>query len=103
MPSRPPVYRPPGWSAATKRAEVQDPYYGSQAWKFLRLQCLKRDGFQCAEPTCQTPNRGRGGRLIAHHIVDRRKGGADRLDNLLTRCPACDNAGHAEKGSLAHG
>ena len=83
-----------------KRAEVQDPYYGTSAWKRLRHQCLRRDGFMCASPDCETPSRGKGGRLIAHHKIDRRKGGPDALDNLITLCPLCDNRGHAEKGVI---
>jgi len=99
MPSRPPTFRHPGWRPAPdKRPEAQDPYYATQAWKRLRAACLKRDGYQCAEPKCTTPERGRGGRLTAHHIIPRRKGGADTLANLITRCPPCDAAGHPEKG-----
>jgi len=50
-----------------------------------------------------TPDRGKGGRLFAHHIKDRRNGGPDVLPNLITRCPECDNRGHAEKGRGGEG
>lgn len=104
MPLRPPTFRAPGLvPAPNKRPEAHDPYYGSAEWKRLRIACLKRDGFRCAELDCETPNRGKGGRLIAHHIIDRRKGGPDTLANLRTRCPACDNRGHAEKGVVGKG
>lgn len=99
MPSRPPLYRPPGWKPApAKRPEVQDPYYSSGAWKRLRAACLRRDAFRCTFEHCTTPNRGQDGRLIADHIVPRREGGADDLANLRTLCPACDNRRHGKRG-----
>jgi len=104
MPMKPPTFRPPGWKPApNKRVEVQDPYYGTWAWKRLRSFVLKRDGYQCTEPKCPTPERGKGGRLIAGHIVERRKGGADHPSNVRTFCPTCDNRHHSDKGAMAHG
>lgn len=102
MPTRPVVHRPPGWKPApAKRPEAQDPFYGTAEWKRLRSATLKRDGYQCVglpgEP-CRTLGQGRGGRLIADHIQPRRAGGADKLSNLRTLCPACDNRRHGRRG-----
>src|SRR4051812_37706799 len=99
MPTRAPIFRPPGWIPAPRKSdEVHDPYYGTAEWKHLRLRWLRRDGFMCAAPTCTTPDRGKGGRLIAHHLIPRTKAGPDTLSNLQTRCPTCDAGGHPEKG-----
>lgn len=102
MPQRPPKHHPPGWRPApAKRAAVQDPYYGTAAWKKLRAAALKRDDYQCVglpgDP-CRTPDRGRGGRLHVDHIQPRRDGGPDALPNLRTLCPACDNRRHGRRG-----
>jgi 5-methylcytosine-specific restriction endonuclease McrA len=99
MPTRAPQFRPVGWSPAKRqRIEARDSYYDSKEWKALREACKRRDGYCCADPNCETPGRGRGGRLIADHIVARSAGGADALGNLLTRCPACDNRKHGRRG-----
>jgi 5-methylcytosine-specific restriction endonuclease McrA len=94
MPNKPPVYRPPEWKPASKRPDVQEPYYQSAEWRRLRQQCLERDGYQCTRPDCPTPGRGRGGRLVADHIVERRDGGLDALPNLRTLCSYCDGVRH---------
>lgn len=99
MPCRPPVFRPKGWKPApAKRPQVQDPYYGSSEWKRLRAACWKRDGYRCTSEHCTTPDRGRGGRLIAHHEKERREGGSDALWNLKTLCPACHERTHDRHG-----
>lgn len=99
MPSRPPIFRAPGWQPAPrKRPQVQEAYYGSAEWKRLREACLARDGHRCTNPHCTTPERGAGGRLIADHIIPRREGGEDALTNLRTLCPACDNRRHGKRG-----
>ncbi len=99
MPTRPPTFRPLGWTPApNKRPEACEPYYGTQAWKRLRAQVVMRDGYQCIARDCNTPDRGIGGRLIVDHVVERRKGGADHPSNLRTFCPDCDNRRHGRRG-----
>lgn len=34
---------------------------------------------------------------LVHHIVDRRKGGSDQLDNLMILCHKCHNQIHARE------
>lgn len=75
-----------------------DRFYFTAAWRRLAAAAKKRDGYQCTEVNCRTPDRGRGGRLIAGHIIARTDHGSDTLDNVRTFCPACDNRWHAEKG-----
>lgn len=58
-----------------------DRYYQTPQWRALRRACLKRDGYRCTAPGCTSTER-----LIADHIVSRRKGGSDTLANLRTLC-----------------
>ena len=97
MPNKPPIYRRTGWKPAPKRPEVHEPYYQSVEWRQLRQQCLARDRHQCTMPDCPTPGRGRGGRLVADHIIERRDGGADALSNLRTLCSFCDGVRHGHR------
>jgi 5-methylcytosine-specific restriction endonuclease McrA len=99
MPTKPPVHRPPGWKPPSRDPNAPDPYYKSKAHLRWRAAVLKRDGYTCTDPRCPTPNYGRGGRLIADHIVSRRDGGSDTdVNNGQTLCPACDNRKHRAKG-----
>jgi HNH endonuclease len=52
-------------------------------WQQLRQQALERDRYACRE--CgQSPSI-----LDIHHIIPRRQGGLDRLDNLISYCRPC--------------
>lgn len=103
MPSKPPTFRPPGWMPAPKRQAVQDPFYQLPEWRALRAACLERDGYQCTMADCPTPDRGRGGVLIADHITPRREGGPDELWNLRTLCSFCDGRRHGRRPRLLVG
>ena len=61
-----------------------DPYYRSEAWRKLRGQVLMRDGCSCRY--CGAEAR------MADHVVPRKRGGADALDNLVACCGACNKA-----------
>ena len=99
MPTKPPMFRAPGWiSAPNKRPEAHDPFYGTTVWKRTRSAAIERDRYRCTAPDCGTPNRGSGGRLIVDHAVERRKGGTDHPSNLRTLCPSCDNRRHGRRG-----
>jgi 5-methylcytosine-specific restriction endonuclease McrA len=54
-------------------------------------------------PDCPTPERGRGGVLIADHIEPRREGGPDELWNLRTLCSFCDGRRHGRRSRLRAG
>lgn len=60
----------------------------------LRIACLMRDHYQCQQ--CRT----QGVRLEAHHLVFRKHGGKDSLDNLLTLCQSCHSRLHQGKMTL---
>lgn len=57
-----------------------------------KAACLNRDRYTCQ--CCKTKK----GTLNAHHIIYRRNGGADTLDNLITLCEECYKRLH--KGEL---
>lgn len=59
-------------------------YYRSEAWRKLRNAVLMRDG--CACRYCGAEAR------MADHVVPRRRGGADALDNLVACCAPCNKA-----------
>ena len=56
-----------------------------------KAACINRDNYTCQ--CCKTKK----GTLNAHHIVYRRNGGADTLDNLITLCEACHKKLHEGK------
>lgn len=68
--------------APVKRVE---PYYLSTGWRALRAAALDRDGYRCASPGC--PDRA----VVVDHIVSRRDGGTDTLDNLRCLCRTHDS------------
>ncbi len=99
MPMKAPQFRPAGWKPAKRqRNNAFDSFYDTKEWRELRQQCRQRDGHRCADPDCETPMRGYGGRLIADHIISRREGGPDTLENLILRCASCDNRKHGRRG-----
>jgi 5-methylcytosine-specific restriction endonuclease McrA len=59
------------------------------AWNKLRLQVLQRDGYTC----------GYCGREAteADHIISKKSGGKDELNNLIAACRTCN----ASKGARA--
>lgn len=62
-------------------------------WEQKRKRVYKRDSYECQ-------NCGRKGgpfgdaELHAHHGVPRRKGGSNKMSNLITYCKECHNAIH---------
>ncbi|MDP9316397.1 MAG: group II intron reverse transcriptase/maturase [Chloroflexota bacterium] len=56
------------------------------AWRNTKDVVVARDGHQCAD--C-----GSRANLDVHHILPRRNGGKDTLDNLITLCERCHVAG----------
>lgn len=66
-----------------------DPHYATAEHRAWRDAVLKRAGMRC-EGVVDGERCGRGGRLYADHIVERRDGGADLdLTNGQALCPAC--------------
>jgi 5-methylcytosine-specific restriction endonuclease McrA len=62
---------------------IQDiEYYSSSEWRQIRRQVLERDNRTCKK--C-----GQKSHLHVHHIIPRRKGGLNTLDNLISLCHKC--------------
>lgn len=73
---------------ARVRKDAADRYYGTMSWRRLaKLVIQLADGI-CA--ICQRP-----GADLADHIVERRKGGLDSLDNLRAVHRSCHSRRHA--------
>ena len=73
------------WERKVERdAKLADEEAAYQRWSAIRQQVLERDGH-----TCQLCGFVATSNLHIHHILKRRDGGTDHLDNLLTLCPSC--------------
>jgi 5-methylcytosine-specific restriction endonuclease McrA len=59
-------------------------YYGSFAWRVRRAQVLARDNWRCQY--CGYAAR------TADHIIPRRAGGGDEMENLAATCDGCNTA-----------
>lgn len=64
---------------------ARDVFYKSEKWKHLRAAALKRSNCKCEVPGC-----GNVGKVV-DHVVARRAGGRDVLDNLRVLCRDHDN------------
>lgn len=93
MPDRLPVHRPP-------RATFPGPVHGDRphaaargygaTWRKLRLMVLRR------EPLCR---RCGAAALDVDHIIPRRRGGPDSLENLQALCHPCHSRKTATEDS----
>jgi 5-methylcytosine-specific restriction endonuclease McrA len=86
------LHHPPGWkpyeAPARVRTDAADRFYGTAKWRRLaKLVIYLADGI-CA--ICQRP-----GADLADHILERRKGGQDNLDNLRAVHRSCHSRRHA--------
>ena len=55
-----------------------------QLWSRIRQKVLNRDGY-----SCQICGLVETSILHIHHIMKKRDGGTDHMDNLITLCPSC--------------
>jgi 5-methylcytosine-specific restriction enzyme A len=64
---------------------MTSPFYQSEEWRSLRIQALRRDGYRCTVPGCESTSH-----LTVDHIVTRPNSHtitpADTLGNLRTLC-----------------
>lgn len=83
--------------------KVADPFYLTPEWRRFAAE-MKRQRGNCCED-CSRSGAGRGVKLIADHVVERRDGGADfDPSNIRIRCMPCHNAKTAKaKGERARG
>jgi len=63
-----------------------DPRLKHWSWKQARAACYERDNWTCRDCGVKCRNKVR---IQAHHIVPRRLGGGDELENLVTLCAGC--------------
>ena len=75
-------------------------FYASPEWADLRARCKARDGYRCRRCGWRASSRWDRSRLHAHHVVDRARGGRDRLDNLITLCADCHVKAHSGNRGL---
>jgi 5-methylcytosine-specific restriction protein A len=88
MPWKPPVHRPHGWTPTKRvRRDGIDRSYGTQAWRKLAASVIKRDNGICH--VC-----GKAGADTAHHLIEKRHGGADDPANLRAIHRGCHNRAH---------
>lgn len=82
---------------ATAMATPRDYFYGSPAWKRLRLLTRMRDGYRCTKCGADV---SRKGAARSDHIlsIEERPDLALDGDNVRTLCTRCDAQGHREKG-----
>lgn len=80
----------------TQRDPVATQYYHSRGWKQLSQECKRRAQGLCQ--LCRAQGIYRAG-SEADHIVPRRKGGQDALDNLQWLCRECHGAKSTAEGS----
>lgn len=76
------------------RGGTRIPRVAGRAWAKRALDCYERDNWKCQD--CGTTCLARENsavderrRVQAHHIVSRRNGGTDLLENLVTLCLSC--------------
>ena len=66
-----------------KPAPEIDPYYSTESWKQKRLYVMRRDKGRCRY--C-----GNIGAFMADHVIPRKKGGSDKVKNLVLCCGRCN-------------
>lgn len=57
-------------------------------WKQRRAECYERDNWTCRDCGVKCGHKGER-RIQAHHVIPRRNGGGDEIENLLTLCASC--------------
>lgn len=58
-------------------------------WKRRRSECYERDGWTCQDCGVHCTSIPGPTRIQAHHVIPRRSGGSDELENLITLCTSC--------------
>jgi len=64
----------------------------------VRREVLARDKHRCQAPGC-----GRTRFLEVHHIVSRKQGGSNKVENLVTLCATCHRLYHERGGGIQLG
>ena len=76
-------HRPNANKRSTRKPRFEvDPYYDTTEWRILRFDVLIRDKHICQY--CGEPARQ------ADHVIPRKAGGYDLMDNLVAACASCN-------------
>lgn len=73
----------PGWRGGTSHDRN---LRHDWKWKEARKRCYERDNWTCQDCGVKCRNKVR---IQAHHLIARRDGGTDDLENLITLCASC--------------
>lgn len=68
------------------KTEAEDRRMQGWEWRMRRKECYHRDEYKCQDCGVHCHHKVR---IQAHHIIPRRLGGTDNLDNLVTLCASC--------------
>lgn len=74
--------------AQHRRGTRQEQGYGAE-WQRVRLEVLERDGYECQlrlSPRC------RGIAETVDHLLPKKLGGSDDIENLVAACIVCNSA-----------
>lgn len=89
--------------ASSAGTRAPEPPYGPE-WAATRKFVLQRDNYTCTNRECRVVYRPpKHGRLDAHHIKPREKGGPDTPDNLRTLCKPCHAKEHSHLERMGYG
>ena len=95
MPRKVELFRPP-WVKKTERKTAAQRGYASAAWLRTRKQVIARDGGICQ--MCGKPVSTGAGDAQIDHIVPKRDGGTDALENLQLLHRSCHSKKTARGG-----
>jgi hypothetical protein len=88
------------WYGSVYGEKPKETFYESAEWKRLRRACFYRDNYHCI----RCDKRFKSDDLTAHHIVPRKEGGPDTLENLVTLCEVCHDlvevVGYRDRASI---
>ena len=73
-------------STKPRQEKKSDPYYQTKGWKSLRMKVFERDKGLCQECLRQGIIHSPIKYGTADHIIPRKQGGTDTLDNLEWLC-----------------
>lgn len=73
----------------------KDKFFKLKKWFKIRESVFVRDGWTCQ--MCKNEYFGDNLDLTAHHIKPRKKGGSNKLSNLISLCNSCHNIAELEE------
>lgn len=88
------------WKGGTSKSD-HERHLDTAEWRRIRKVVYARDGWTCQDCGVMTLNfrdsRANPKRRVqAHHILPRRQGGGDELENLVTLCMSCHHKREAK-------